>query len=707
MKKVNVLFIICVALLWGQTMQAQGVGVNEDNSSPDASAMLDVKSSTKGMLIPRMTTGQRTVIATPATGLLVFDSDTGSFWFYDGSAWTELVSGGTDKDEQDLSLSGNNLSLTNDASPVDLSGYLDNTDNQDLSLAGNTLSLTNDGTTVDLSGFVNTDNQDLSLSGNTLSLTNDGTTVNLSGYLDNTDNQALSLAGNTLGLVNGGSVSLASYLDNTDNQDLSLAGNTLSLTNDGTTVDLSGFVNTDNQDLSLSGNILSLTNDGTTVDLSSFLDADNLGNHTATTTLNMVNNNITNVNLLSTRAVVSYDKLRVWNSSNYTIGMNNAMTFGYLNDYAMTFTMNQDDDRGWIWRDVNDAKSDGAASLTTDGRFVTKSILESQGELIVATDATIDGTTFNVDATNNRVGIGTATPGAGALLHINGGDILMSSTRFIEVQDGDQNIQLDDANPTWNGLGYGGVTRFYGDGTLASSKLEAGGLQLERHIQIKGGNPAAGRVLTSDATGNGSWTDPFEDKMVLSSSFAYSEDDVSSASLTNYGVLSGDDVSVVATLPFTVTLGGTAYTSLYISSNGFVEFAAGTGGTDLSNDALPSANHSNPLVAGYWDDLVSEGDNIQYGYTGTAPNRVFIVSYDARRFGGSDIVDFQIQIHEGSNLINVKYFDVSPNTCGQGATIGYQGAGGSAATAYPLGYNARLLDDNRTSTDTWSVCPVR
>jgi hypothetical protein len=59
--------------------------------SPDASAMLDIESTDKGILVPRMTSAQRIAIATPATGLLVFDTTTGSFWFYE-SAWTELVS---------------------------------------------------------------------------------------------------------------------------------------------------------------------------------------------------------------------------------------------------------------------------------------------------------------------------------------------------------------------------------------------------------------------------------------------------------------------------------------------------------------------------------------------------------------------------------------------------------------------------------------
>jgi hypothetical protein len=62
------------------------VGISTDNTNPDPSAMLDIKSSNKGMLIPRMLTSQRTAISSPATGLLVFDTNTGSFWFYDGAA---------------------------------------------------------------------------------------------------------------------------------------------------------------------------------------------------------------------------------------------------------------------------------------------------------------------------------------------------------------------------------------------------------------------------------------------------------------------------------------------------------------------------------------------------------------------------------------------------------------------------------------------
>jgi len=126
-------------------------------------------------------------------------------------------------DGQSLVLAGSNLAISG-ANSVSLAPFLDNTDNQDLTLAGNTLSLTNDGTPINLAPYLdNTDNQDLALAGNVLSLTNDATAVNLTPYLDNTDNQDLILTGNVLSLTNDASpVNLTPYLDNTDNQGLSV-----------------------------------------------------------------------------------------------------------------------------------------------------------------------------------------------------------------------------------------------------------------------------------------------------------------------------------------------------------------------------------------------------------------------------------------------------------------------------------------------------
>lgn len=71
------------------TFAQVGIG----NTDPDTSSMLDIQSTTKGVLIPRMTTVQRNAISPAATGLLVFDSTSQSFWFYSG-AWVELAEGG-------------------------------------------------------------------------------------------------------------------------------------------------------------------------------------------------------------------------------------------------------------------------------------------------------------------------------------------------------------------------------------------------------------------------------------------------------------------------------------------------------------------------------------------------------------------------------------------------------------------------------------
>lgn len=72
------------------------VAINSTAANPDNSAMLDITSTTKGMLIPRMTTAERTAITTPATGLLVYDNTLSLFYFYTGSAWAPIATSGSD-----------------------------------------------------------------------------------------------------------------------------------------------------------------------------------------------------------------------------------------------------------------------------------------------------------------------------------------------------------------------------------------------------------------------------------------------------------------------------------------------------------------------------------------------------------------------------------------------------------------------------------
>ena len=81
-------------LVSSRAMFAQ-VGINSDNSIPNSSAMLDVKSELKGMLIPRMTTGQIRLIPAPDNGLQVYCTDDGKLYIYvsGSSQWKEVAYG--------------------------------------------------------------------------------------------------------------------------------------------------------------------------------------------------------------------------------------------------------------------------------------------------------------------------------------------------------------------------------------------------------------------------------------------------------------------------------------------------------------------------------------------------------------------------------------------------------------------------------------
>lgn len=93
MKK-RLLFTLLISLIAFVGINAQGVSINGSGNAPDVSAILDVSSSTQGILVPRMLGAERIAISTPAEGLLVYQTDgTEGFYYYNGSAWMQLVNG--------------------------------------------------------------------------------------------------------------------------------------------------------------------------------------------------------------------------------------------------------------------------------------------------------------------------------------------------------------------------------------------------------------------------------------------------------------------------------------------------------------------------------------------------------------------------------------------------------------------------------------
>jgi len=117
------LFSLFVFLSFCSQAFSQTVVVTDDASytTGNASSVLDVKSVLKGFLAPRMTQAQRTVIATPADGLLVYQTDaTKGFYYYNGTtaAWVLLTAS-----------AGTNWSLAGNGGTNSSANFLGTTDN--------------------------------------------------------------------------------------------------------------------------------------------------------------------------------------------------------------------------------------------------------------------------------------------------------------------------------------------------------------------------------------------------------------------------------------------------------------------------------------------------------------------------------------------------------------------------------------------------
>ncbi|HZV45452.1 MAG TPA: hypothetical protein VFF90_13290, partial [Saprospiraceae bacterium] len=103
----KIFMLIKMLFFFSMSLAQQGVAITNDGSSPDVSAILDIKSNNKGILIPRLTGLQRSTIVSPAMGLLVYQIDSNpGFYYYNGSTWMALST---------AQGSGNSWSMTGNA----------------------------------------------------------------------------------------------------------------------------------------------------------------------------------------------------------------------------------------------------------------------------------------------------------------------------------------------------------------------------------------------------------------------------------------------------------------------------------------------------------------------------------------------------------------------------------------------------------------
>ncbi len=104
-------------------------------TSPDPSALLDLTSTSRGLLVPRMTESQKNAIVSPATGLLIYETNTATtgtyagtgpnFWYYSGTTWIPFLGGG--------------WLLTGNAGTTPGSNFLGTTDSEDFVVRTNNL----------------------------------------------------------------------------------------------------------------------------------------------------------------------------------------------------------------------------------------------------------------------------------------------------------------------------------------------------------------------------------------------------------------------------------------------------------------------------------------------------------------------------------------------------------------------------------------
>ena len=92
MKRLIIVLILVIQTIihvngQGIRIDSSGVAINTDDSPPHQSAILDIKSTNKGILIPR---NSYSSIASPAKGLMVYDTVAYAFWVYNGSSWEKI-----------------------------------------------------------------------------------------------------------------------------------------------------------------------------------------------------------------------------------------------------------------------------------------------------------------------------------------------------------------------------------------------------------------------------------------------------------------------------------------------------------------------------------------------------------------------------------------------------------------------------------------
>ncbi|HEY3295688.1 MAG TPA: carboxypeptidase regulatory-like domain-containing protein [bacterium] len=152
--------------------------------------------------------------------------------------------------------------------------------------------------------------------------------------------------------------------------------------------------------------------------------------------------------------------------------------------------------------------------------------------------------------------------------------------------------------------------------------------------------------------------------------------------------LHADDAGTALTLPWQFNFYGTAYSSVWVCTNGFLQMGT-TGVTPWGNTTIPSASAPLTMLAPFWEDLNSSTSGNIWYYNDVANNR-FIVEWDAvPHYDGTGNVTFEAILYPDGHWV-VQF--MSMNGTNNGCTVGQQNATGT--DGLQVVYNAAYVQNN-------------
>ena len=176
----------------------------------------------------------------------------------------------------------------------------------------------------------------------------------------------------------------------------------------------------------------------------------------------------------------------------------------------------------------------------------------------------------------------------------------------------------------------------------------------------------------------------------------------------------GDDGYTDASIGFTFSFAGTAYTQLRISTNGWVSL--NQSGTTISDNAtLFSTSSPNTTLAPWFDNLEDDGSStVQYKTEGSVPDRVLTVEWKGvlsyATGGATARLNFQLKLYETSNVIEFHYGSVQSGSHAnnESASIGFEDATGGSGHFVEATTGSRTtgITDLKSTTD-WPTVNYR